>query len=262
MKKSTVFATLFAVIGLGGAAWMVAGPAVGRWWNRPDPEPVVHEEVVTGVAEPEYATFTAADALSPALEQVESAIRSTQNDHDPAWHGLSSDDRDVISHEVASALRPLLTGSSDDYLVWVRALRANHPALVQPEGEPARKVIAQWETIAEGFTGSPIDTKHLRVRLRYKDGQGPFEAPEDEIRAGYSVSTDRFPGLASDPKVGRLTIFEAIVPVMYVDKQTGTASNTMLGFWMARAKPGEPWRLWRIAMYDFERPSRAFVPVY
>jgi hypothetical protein len=57
-------------------------------------------------------------------------------------------------------------------------------------------------------------------------------------------------------------VVETIVPIMHIDKEKRTASNTMLGFWMARHKPGDPWRLWRIAIYDFERPSKAWVPVY
>lgn len=263
MKRSTVAASAFALLGLCAAAWMVFGPAIERWWNTPEARPVEHVLIETELDVPNYSVLTGDEAsLAQAIEQVEAALRDRSSDDSRVRSVLTSTDRVDIAREASSALRPLLAGSSAEYLAWARSRGAVHPALSDPDSDAANKAIAQWETIAEGFAGSPVGAERVRVRLRYREGQGPFEAPEDEIRAGYSVSTGRFPGLADDPKAGRLTVIEVILPVMHIDRQTGVASNTLLGFWMARNKPGGSWRLWRIALYDFQRPSRAFVPVF
>jgi hypothetical protein len=259
----TFIAGVFAVLGVAAATWMVFGPAIERWWKTPKPRPIEHVVVETELDVPNYSVMTSDEAsLAQAVAQVEAAARDRSPDDALARNSLTSTDRADIAREVSLALRPLLAGSSEEYLAWVRSHGAVHPALSDPESDAARKAIAQWETIAEGFAASPVGVEGLRLRLRYRDGQGPFEAPEDEIRAGYSVSTGRFPDLPEDPKAGRLTIIEIIIPVMHIDRQTGVASNTLLGFWMARGKRNDAWRLWRIALYDFQRPSQAFVPVF
>lgn len=247
------------MLGVAAAAWVVAGPSIVRWWNKPTPTPIEYHAVDTELEAPEYATLTSAIQLLPALDALASTLQSASIPSNS--NTLTSSDRAAIARETAAALRPLLSGSKDDYLAWLRASGALHPILDDESNASSEQFMIIWTHNGSGFAGSPIDAAKPRIRVRYLNGRGPFEAPEDELRFGHYAASNRFPRLPAEGQ--RMdAIVESIVPVMHINKTTGAASNTMLGFWMARHRPGDPWRLWRIAVYDFERPSRAFVPVY
>lgn len=251
----------FAALGVCAAVWMLAGPSLSRWWNTPKPRPVEHVAIETDLEVPEYATPTSADRLPSALDTLAAALQSAPVQGGASTGVLSAADRAAIARETAAALRPILSGSKDDYLAWLRASGASHLLLDDDSSPAAKQFMAVWTHNGSGFVGSPIDADKPRIRVRYLNGRGPFEAPEDELLFGHFAAENRFPRLPAEGQ--RMdAIIESIVPVMNIDKTTGTASNTMLGFWMARHRPGDPWRLWRIALYDFERPSRAWVPVF
>lgn len=262
MKRSAVAAGAFAVLGLIAAMWMVFGPATERWWKTPKPRPVEHVVVETGLDVPNYSVMTSDDAsLAQAITQVEAAVRDPASDNARVRTSLTSTDRAVIAREVAAITQVMLSGSVEAFTSWLKSTGAQHPILDDPESEAAEGFVQVWTHNGGGLVRSPVDSSGIRMRVRFHDGRGPFEAPEDELYSGHSFSKQRFPGLPEDGKRMSVVV-ETIVPIMHIDKEKGTASNTMLGFWMARHKPGDPWRLWRIALYDFERPSKAWVPVF
>lgn len=261
LNTRAIFAGIFAALGVGAASWMVFGPAIERWWDTPKPRPVEHTAIETDLAAPQYTTFTSEDELQPALERLVASLRSSQLNDPRVTRVLSSADRAALAESVSSALRPLLTGSLDEYREWLRATGASHSLMEDDASAASKQFIAVWSHNVSGYAASPLDATTLRIRLRYQDGDGPYPAPEDDLRFGHSSFPTRFPGLPDDPERFH-TIVETIVPVMHINKESGVVSNTMLGFWMARHKQRDPWRLWRIVVYDFERPSRAFVPVF
>jgi hypothetical protein len=258
----TFIAGVFAVLGVAAATWMFFGPAIERWWKTPNPRPVEHVVVETELDVPNYSVLTSDEAsLAQAVAQVESAVRDRAPDDSRVRSSLTSTDRAEIAQEVATITRVMLSGSVEAYTSWLKETGAEHPILHDPSGEEAARAMRVWTHNGAGLVGSPVDPSGVRMRVRFLDGRGPFEAPEDELYSGHSFAHQRFPGLPEDGKRMSMVV-ETIVPIMHIDKEKRTASNTMLGFWMARHKPGDPWRLWRIAIYDFERPSKAWVPVY
>ncbi len=262
MKRSTVAAGAFAVLGLFAAMWMVFGPAIERWWNTPKPGPVERVVVETELDVPNYSVLTSDDAsLAQAITQVEAAARDRASDDARVRSSLTSTDRAAIAREVAAITGVMLSGSVEAFTSWLKSTGAQHPILDDPDSEAAGDFVQVWTHNGGGLVRSPVDPSGIRARVRFQDGRGPFEAPEDELYSGHSFAKQRFPGLPEDGKRMSMVV-ETIVPIMHIDKEKGTASNLMLGFWMARHKPGDPWRLWRIAIYDFERPSKAWVPVF
>jgi hypothetical protein len=261
-RVRTFVAGIFAALGIGAAAWMVFGPAIERWWNTPKPRPIEHIVVETELELPQYTLMTGDEAaLAQAVEQIEVALRDRSPDDVRARASLSSTDRAEIARETAAIARVMLSGSVEAYTAWLRDADAEHPILQDPAGDEASRMIRVWTHNGAGLVGSPIDPSGIRTRVRFLNGKGPFDAPEDELIFGWSSYPERFPGLP-DKGERMAAVVETIVPVLYVNHEQGTASNTLIGFWMARHKPGDPWRLWRIALYDFERPSKAWVPVF
>jgi hypothetical protein len=262
-KTRTFVAGIFAALGISAAAWIVFGPAIERWWNTPKPRPIEHIVVETELELPQYTLMTAGDeeALARAVQQIETALRERAPDDGRVRSALSSTDRAEIARETAAIARVMLSGSADSYTAWLRDAGAEHPILQDPAGAEATRMMRVWTHNGAGLVGSPVDLSGVRTRVRFLNGKGPFDAPEDEIVFGWSSFPDRFPGMP-DKGERMAAVVETIVPMMYVNHENGTASNTLVGFWMARHKPGDPWRLWRIALYDFERPSKAWVPVF
>lgn len=261
-NAKTIAAGAFALLGVCAAAWIVAGPAIGRWWNTPKPRPVEHVLVETELEVPNYSVLTSDEpSLAQAITQVEAAVRDRAPDDARARTSLTSTDRAAIAREVGAITRVMLSGSVEAYTAWLRETGGEHPILHDPSGERATRAMQVWTHNGGGLVGSPIDPSGVRMRVRFLNGRGPFDAPEDEIVFGWSSFPERFPGL---PEHGERmnAVVETIVPVMYVNHTQGSMSNTLVGFWMAQHKPNDPWRLWRIALYDFERPSRAWVPVF
>lgn len=262
LQAQRIGAAAFAVVGVGAAVWVVAGPRIAKWWNTPAPEPVVHRPVETDLPAPAYNVLTSDDELDGALATVERSLRDFMPP--PAGtYTLSAADRAAVAKEAAAALRPLLTGSLDDYKAWLAAAGGENPELA---GEGAAAFATRWKNNSAGFVNAVLG-EQVAQRVRYVNGEGPFEAPEDELFAGttFVIANGRFKGLPAgyppdEAKKARLTIVEAIVPVMHVSRDSGTPSNTMLGFWFARKAPTDPWRLWRISLYDMERPSKALTP--
>ncbi len=261
-KMRTLIAGIFAAMGICAASWIVFGPALERWWKRPKPQPVEHVVVETELESPQYTVTTGDEAaLAQALSQVEAAKRDRAPDDARIRSAISATDRAEIARETAAIVGVMLSGSAEAYTAWLGDVGAVHPILSDPSGEQAARAMRVWTHNGAGLVGSPVDPSGVRTRLRFLNGKGPFDAPEDDIVFGWSSFPERFPGLP-DKGERMAMVVETIVPVMYVNHEKGTASNTLVGFWMARHKPGDPWRLWRIALYDFERPSKAWVPVY
>jgi len=52
LTTRTIVAGGFAILGVGAAAWVVAGPAIERWWKAPKARPIEHATVETDLAAP------------------------------------------------------------------------------------------------------------------------------------------------------------------------------------------------------------------
>src|SRR5690606_29394959 len=121
--------------GVGAATWMVAGPMIARWWNRPAKVPVVYTAVESDVEMPEYTVLPASGGLESALTRVDSAAKASLATIRHPDADLSMGDRAAIARETAAALRPLLAGSREEYIAWLRATGAVHPVLDHPDSD-------------------------------------------------------------------------------------------------------------------------------
>jgi|GEM_PF-3856043 len=116
-----------------------------------------------------------------------------------------------------------------------------------------------WLSTDSGIAGNGVDPTSVRILARWIAGQ---EVKQERIAVGTAKirSKDRY-DIPTDPATGRLTIFEALLPVQF---KWGNAAggDVVFGISLAWDDKTQQWVVWQTAIYNTGGAKSIVCPTY